>query len=54
MLEIIRNLMGISVDLNGMVVNAKWMILWPIIGFNLWVYYRFLGTFGLLSMFKKK
>jgi len=39
-MNLLQQLFGISISLDGVAVNMKWMLLWPVIVFNGWVYYK--------------
>jgi hypothetical protein len=39
-MTLLQQLFGISISLDGIAINMKWMLLWPMIAVNAWVYYR--------------
>jgi len=46
MFDFLKELLFLSISSNNVTLNVKWMILWPIIIFNIFIYWRAFKSFS--------
>ena len=47
MLDLLKNLVLIQISADNVMLNMKWLLCWPVILFNSFIYWRAIKSFSL-------